>query len=163
MFLFLSLASVCLFFDSPIVVTVMKINSVTSFYWNTKILNVVFTPHIFTSKLEISAFSCLRCQLLTLNYWLGDPEGSWISSPKLSSNKKRSRERKSQFPLGKYPPGHTCITQRKFFTTTHLLIPVSEKNTMTWFCPWEQDGGKYFTAENQQPQLRWPSARRNNG
>lgn len=141
------------FFDSPIVATMKKINAVTSLSWNTKILNVVFIERIFTSQLEISAFSCLRCQLFTL---ITDLRTQLDLQPKAFLQDKKNRERKSQFPLGKHPPGHTCITQKQFFTTIHLSIPVSEKNIMTWICPREQDGGdrKYFTAEKQRDDLQ---------
>lgn len=117
------------FFDSPTVATAMKINSVTSFSWNTKILNVVFIPHLFTSKLEISAFSCLRCQLLTLNHWLGDPEGSWISSPKLSSRKKKIGKENLKFSFGKISPWtHLYYTKAVFYNNPRFNPSVRKEH-----------------------------------
>lgn len=142
------------FFDSPIVATTKKINSVTSLSWNTKILNVVFIARIF--YFSAGNFSLFLPQMSTFHPYYRPEKTAGSAAQSFLPGQKKNRERKSQFPLGKHPPGHTCITQKRFFTTIHLSIPLSEKNIMTWICPWEQDGGegKYSTAEKQRDDLQ---------
>lgn len=147
------------FFDSPIVATTKKINSVTSLSWNTKILNVVFIACIF--YFSAGNFSLFLPQMSTFHPYYQPEKTAGSPAQSFLPGQKKKKGKKMSISFGKTSPWtHLYYTKAVFYNNPPFNPTVRKEHNdldLPMGAGWRR--GKIFHSRET---TRWPSAWRNN-